>query len=215
MGESLRWRTHLFRGGALLVALLAFAMPAAAQGPTVFGQDLTVFGFSPLLQAGIAALFLLNITIIMIVSFEGYTERTTSVVLNDPRNTLTTGIRIATVILGPYIGLSAVMILFDAVGLFSLALLTVFAIPLVWITLTAVGIGLIAAGRMVSEKEGIQLMVVAGIALPMGAFPIPFGILGLGAMLYGLGAIVWDLRHGESDLESRERETYGRQHRYF
>lgn len=215
MGSADRINRYLLWGGALFVALLAFVTPVAAQGPTVLGQDLTVFGFSPLLQAGIASLFVINIAIIMMVSFEGYTERTTGVVVDDARDTLTTGLWTAAVILGPYIGLSAVMILFDAVGLFSLALLTVFAIPLVWVTLTAIGIGLIAVGRMASEKEGVQLMVVAGIALPVGAFPIPFAILGIAVTLLGLGAIVWDLRYGDSDLESRERESYGRQHRYF
>jgi hypothetical protein len=215
MGDRTHRGRYLLWGASLVAVLVAFVAPAAAQGPTVFGQDLTVFGFSPLLQAGIATLFLLNIAIIMIVTFEGYTERTTGTVLADPREIFTTGLWASVVILGPYVGLSAVMILFDAVGLFSLALLTVFAVPLVWVTLTAIGIGLIAAGRHVSEKEGVQLMVVAAIALPMGAFPIPFALLGVGAALFGLGAIVWDLRYGESDLESRERETYGRQHRYF
>jgi hypothetical protein len=215
MGNSKQGWRALLRMGGLFLATLAFVTPAAAQGPTVLGQDLTVFGFSPLFQAGIAGLFLLNIAIIMTVSFEDYTTRTTDVVLTDPRGTLMTGIRVALMILGPYAGLVAVMLLFDAVGLFSLALLTVFAIPLVWIGLTAIGIGLISAGRMASEKEGLQLTVVAAIALPLGAFPIPFAALGIVAALYGLGAIVWDLRYGESDLESRERETYGRQHRYL
>jgi len=215
MGDSRQRGRYLLRGVSLVAVLLAFVTPAAAQGPTVFGQDLTVFGFSPLLQAGIAALFLVNIAIIMMVTFEGYTERTTGVVLADPRGTLRTGLWASVVMLGPYIGLAAVMMLFDAVGLFSLALLTVFAIPLVWVTLTAIGVGLIAAGRHASEKEGVQLMIVTAIALPTGAFPIPFAVLGIGATVFGLGAIIWDLRYGESDLESQERETYGRQHRYL
>lgn len=215
MGDSTPGRESLLRGGALVVVLFAFVTPAAAQGPTVFGQDLTVFGFSPLLQAGIASLFLLNIAIIMKVSFGGYTDRTTGIVLADPVSILKTGLRAALVILAPYVALVAVMILFDAVGLFSLALLTVFAIPLVWLALTAVGIGLIAAGRHASEQEGVHLIVVAAIAFPTGAFPIPFAILGIGATLFGLGAIVWDVRYGESGLESRDRETYGRQHRYL
>ena len=57
-------------------------------------------------------------------------------------------------------------LLFDAVGLFSLALLTVLAVPVVWVMLTAIGIGLVAAGRHASEKEGVQLMVVSALALP-------------------------------------------------
>lgn len=215
MGDSTRRGRYLLWGSALFAVLLWFVTPAAAQGPTVLGQDLTLFGFSPFLQAGIAGLFVVNIAVIMLISFEGYTDRTTETVLADPRGMFWTGFRAAVVILAPYLALVAVMMLFDAVGLFSLALLTVFAIPLVWLTLTALGVGLIAAGRHTSEKEGVQLLVVAGIATPAGAFPIPFGLLAAGAMLFGLGAIVWDIRHGESGLESRERETYGRQHRYF
>ncbi len=207
--------SYLRRGTALVVVLVAFVTPAAAEGPTVLGQDLTVFGLSPLLQAGIAALCLVSIAIIMTVTFGGYTERTTEAVVTDPRRMLTTGLWASVVLLSPYVGLAAVMLLFDAVGLFSLALLTVLAVPLVWVMLVAIGIGVVAAGRHTSDKEGVQLMVVSALALPMGAFPVPFALLGIGAAVFGLGAIIWDLRYGESDLGSRERETYERQHRYL
>lgn len=214
MRDSAPGRRYLLWGGWLLAVLLALVTPAAAQGPTVGGQDLTVFGLSPLFQAGIAAFCLFSAALIMLVSFGGYTERTTDIVLADPRGAMTTGLRTAIPILIPYIGLVAVMVVFDAIGMVSLVLLAVLTTPLVVVTLTAAVVGLVAAGRRASEKEGVQLATVVAIALPIGAFPIPFVLLGAGVTLYGLGAIVWDLRYGKSGLESSEHESYARQHRY-
>lgn len=215
MGDGAYGRRHLLFGGALFAALLAFVAPAAAQGPTVFGQDLTVFGLPPLVQAAIAALFLLNLCIIMMVTLDSYTERTTDVIVADPRTALVTGFKATLVLFVPYIAVVTLLVAFDAIGIFALALLSVLAIPLLGLTLTALGVGLIAAGRRASDKEGVQLAVVTALSLPIGAFPIPFALIGAVVIVFGLGGIVWDLRYGESDLDSRERETYGRQHRYL
>jgi len=110
------------------------------------------------------------------------------------------------------------MVLLDAVGLGSLALLTMPAVPLVWITLTAAAVGFVTIGRTASDEEGAVLLVVSSIAVPVGAFPVPFGIvgiIGIAVTVLGFGAIVWDMRYGESELESQKRESYGKQHRYL
>jgi hypothetical protein len=215
MEEGERGRRYLLYGSVTVAVLTGIVAVLVSGGVSLFGQSLTVFGFAPTLQAGIAVLFVLTIVIIMKVTFGGYTNRTTAVALADPRGIVRTGLKSAVLVLSPYTALAAVMVLLDAVGLISLALLTVLAIPLVGITLTAAAIGFLTLGRMASDKEGVVLLVVSSVAVPVGAFPVPFGIAGVGVTVLGFGAIVWDMRYGESELESQERETYGKQHRYL
>ncbi len=215
MEEGERGRRYILYGSVTVAVLTGLVAVVASNSVSLFGQSLTVFGFAPTLQAGIAVLFSLNIVIIMKVTFGGYTDRTTEVALADPQSILRTGLKSAVLVLSPYAALTVVMVLLDAVGLFSLALLTVLAIPLVWITLTAAAVGFVTIGRMASDKEGAVLLVVSSIAVPVGAFPVPFGIVGIAVTVLGFGAIVWDMRYGESELESQERESYGKQHRYL
>jgi len=215
MEEGERGRRYLLYGSVTVAVLTGVLAVLVSSGVSLFGQSLTVFGFAPTLQAGIAVLFVLNIVIIMKVTFGGYTNRTTAVALTDPGGIMWTGLKSAVLVLSPYAALTVLMILLDAVGLISLALLTVLAIPLVGVTLAAVGVGFLTIGRMASDKEGAVLLVVSSVAVPVGAFPVPFGIVGIGITVLGFGAIVWDLRYGESELESQERETYGKQHRYL
>jgi hypothetical protein len=215
MEEGERGRRYLLYGSVTVAVLTGIVAVLVSGGVSLFGQSLTVFGFAPTLQAGIAVLFVLNIVIIMKVTFGGYTNRTTAVALADPRGIVRTGLKSAVLVLSPYAALAAVMVLLDAVGLISLALLTVLAIPLVGVTLAAAGVGFLTIGRMASDKEGAVLLVVSSVAVPVGAFPVPFGIAGVGVTVLGFGAIVWDMRYGESELESQERETYGKQHRYL
>jgi hypothetical protein len=210
-----RRRRYLLYGSVTAAALTGLVAVVVTNGVSLFGQSLTVFGFAPTLQAGIAVLFVLNIVIIMKVTFGGYTDRTTEVALTDPQGIMRTGLNSAVLVLSPYVVLAAVMVLLDAVGLVSLALLTVLATPLVWITLTAAAVGFVTIGRMASDREGAVLLVVSSVAVPVGAFPVPFGIVGIGVTVLGFGAIVWDMRHGESKFESQDRETYGKQHRYL
>jgi hypothetical protein len=215
MEEGRRGRQYLLYGSVTVALLTGLVAVVASNSVSLLGQSLTVFGFAPTLQAGIAILFFMNIVIIMKVTFGGYTDRTTDVALADPQGIMLTGLKSAVLVLSPYAALTVVMLLLDAVGLISLALLTVLAIPLVGITLAAAAVGLVTIGRMASNKEGVVLLVVASIAVPVGAFPVPFGIVGIGVTVLGFGAIVWDMRYGESEIESQERESYGKQHRYL
>jgi len=215
MKEGERGRGYLLYLSATVAVLTGLVAVVVSDSVSLLGQTLTVFGFAPALQAGIAVLFFLSIVIMMKVAVGGYTDRTTDVALADPRGITRTGLKSAVLVLTPYAALAVLMILLDAVGLISLALLTVLAIPLVGVTLTAAGVGFLTIGRMASEKEGAVLLVVSSIAALVGAFPVPFGIVGIGVTVLGFGAIVWDMRYGESELEPQERESYGKQHRYL
>ncbi|ERH08377.1 MAG: hypothetical protein J07HX64_00117 [halophilic archaeon J07HX64] len=215
MNEDRQGRQYLLYGSLAVAMLTGLAAVVVSSSVSLLGQSLTVFGFAPTLQAGIAVLFFVSIVIIMKLTFGGYTDRATDVALADPRGIMWTGVKSAVLVLSPYVVLTVVMLLLDAVGLISLALLTVLAIPLVWITLTAAAVGLVSIGRMASDKEGVVLLVVASIAVPVGAFPVPFGIVGVGVTVLGFGAIIWDMRYGESEFESQDRESYGKQHRYL
>lgn len=214
MEEGEQGRRYLLYDSVTVAVLTGLVAVVASNSVSLFGQSLTVFGFAPTLQAGIAVLFSLNIVIILKVTFGGYTDRKTEVALADPQGILRTGLRSAVLVLSPYAALTAVMVLLDAVGLVSLALLTMLAIPLVWITLTA-AVGFVTIGRTASDEEGAVLLVVSSIAVPVGAFPVPFGIVGIAVTALGFGAIVWDMRYGESKLESQKRESYGKQHWYL
>lgn len=202
-------RKQQFLGGsAVLIALVALVTPFVVPDPTVSG-------LSPAVQASIVSLFLLLIAITLLVTLGEYTERTTNVILYQPRAALRTGLGTTLVVAGPYAGLVGLTVWLDATGVLSVVLLAVLAIPLLGLGLTAIGVGLVATGRAVSEKEGLVLVVVAAVAAPIGAFPLPFVALGFAITVLGVGAIVRDLRYGPSGLDSRERETYGRQHRYL
>lgn len=195
-------------GGAVSIALVALVTPLAVSDPTVSG-------LSPVVQAVIVSLFLFLISITLQVTVGGYTERTTNVILSRPRAALRTGLGTTLIVAGPYAALVGVTVWLGATGVLSVVLLSVLAIPLLGLGLAAIGVGLVATGRAVSEKEGLVLVVVAAVAAPIGAFPIPFAGLGFAITVFGVGAIVRDLRYGSSELESGERETYGRQHRYL
>jgi len=195
-------------GGAVLIGLVALVTPFVVSNPTVSG-------LSPTVQASIVSLFLLFICIALLVTLEAYTERTTNVVLYQPRAALRAGLGTTLLVAGPYAALVGLTVWLDATGVLSVVLLSVLAVPLLGLGLTAIGVGLVATGRAVSEKEGLVLAVVAVVAVPIGAFPVPFAALGFAITVLGLGAIVRDLRYGPSELESRERESYGRQHRYL
>lgn len=206
--DSVEGRRQLTRCSAVLVTLLAFVTPAAAQGSPVFGSSLV-------LSAAIAVAILLGICIILLFSLRAYTMRTSDIVIESPISTLVTGVGVTFALLLPYIALLLVAGIVDALGLLGLGLLTALAVPLLTVFLVAVGIGAIAAGRSVSEKEGVVLLVVTAIAAPIGAFPLPLFVIAALLTVFGVGAMFVELRRSDSELDSTDRETYGKQHRYM
>jgi hypothetical protein len=65
MEEGERGRRYLLCGGVTVAVMTGLVAVVASNSVSLFGQSLTVFGFAPTLQAGIAVLFSLNIVIIL------------------------------------------------------------------------------------------------------------------------------------------------------
>ena len=210
-----RRRRYLLYGSVTAAALTGLVAVVVTNGVSLFGQSLTVFGFAPTLQAGIAVLFVLNIVIIMKVTFGGYTDRTTEVALTDPQGIMRTGLNSAVLVLSPYVVLAAGVVHMGAGGTGSPAPPAGLAAPPGGVNPTPAPGGGVHIGRKASGRGGGGVGGRAAGAGQGRGVPVPFGIVGIGVTVLGFGAIVWDMRYGESKFESQDRETYGKQHRYL
>lgn len=208
MGDSLRRRRYVMQLLGLGLLPGGFATPALAQSQTVGGLSQTAQG------AGVALVMVL-VSFVMIFSLNDYTNRTASVIIDDPLSTIIMGVTVTAVLLIPYATLVAISAVLGSLDAVAVALLTVLAAPLVFFLLFAVTIGFIAAGKSVHRNRLVVLLAVAVVAGAIGAFPIPLLAIAVAAMMLGAGAIYWDLRYGESKLEADERESYGQQHRFL
>lgn len=208
MGDNRRRRRYLIQLLGLGLLPGGFATPAFAQSQTVGGLSQTDQGIG-------VALVMVLVSFVMLFSLNDYTNRTASVIIDDPLSTIIMGVTVTAVLLIPYATLVAVSAVLGSLDAVAVALLTVLAAPLVFFLLFAVAVGFIAAGKSVHRNRLVVLVAVAVVSGAIGAFPIPLLAIGIAVMMLGAGAIYWDIRYGESKLESDERESYSQQHRFL
>lgn len=199
-----RWQA---RTAVVSAVLLAFVDPVAAQGTAGLGSSTT-------LGAVVSVTFLLGICTVLLFSLGRYTRRTSDIIITSPVSTLATGFGASVALSVPFALVAVLAEFVGTPGLLGLSLLTALSLPLLTLVLVGVGIGAIAAGRHVSDKNGVVLLVVTLLAVPVGAFPLPLLAVAVVLSVLGLGAMLVDFRHDNSDTDTTDRETYGKQHRY-
>ena len=205
-GRGRRWYT--LRGGTGLVALVVLAVVAVTRGRTVFG-------FSPVLQGVIGLFVLTGLFLAMQSLLERYTTHTSRFMIARPRKTLVTGAVVTTAMWAPYGALVWLVTSLGPSAVLPLVLLSVLGAPLFAVTLVGTGVGVAGIGRWATDWQGGGLIVVGLLGVPIGAFPVPFALFGLLITVVGIGAMFWDMRHTRAPLDSQDRESYARQHRYL
>jgi len=194
------------RVASLALAPVVFASPVAAQ------QDL-VTGAPTVERVAIPALFVLAICSAFVLFLKGFTRRATERIRERPASLALPGLTLLLATGAPIAALVGLTLLFSEFNFVFVAIIAVAALPLLFLLLVGLAIGLLGVGRTLHGNLGIALLLATAFGVAVGLFP-PLAIASVVFVVLGVGAFAREWRADSPLEQASDRKPAPWEHRH-